>query len=102
MGNNSVEGVTVQNRADGSSRNIQVQGVFIEIGLAPNTDPFKGVVDLNEHGEIMIDCNCRTSRPGIFAAGDVTSVPYKQIIIAAGEGAKAALSACDYVLMEQK
>jgi len=102
MGNNSVEEVTVQNRSDGTSKNTKVQGVFIEIGLAPNTDPFKGVVDLNEQGEIMIDCNCRTSRPGIFAAGDVTSVPYKQIIIAAGEGAKAALSACDYVLMEQK
>ena len=101
-GQQHVEAVTVQNRETGKTTNIPAQGIFIEIGLKPNTDAFNGVVDLNQYGEVIIDCNCRTSRPGIFAAGDVTSVPYKQIIIAAGEGAKAALSACEFVLKEQE
>ena len=97
-GTGAVEAVTVHDIKNKKENRLSVQGIFIEIGLVPNSDFVKNVVSLNEYGEIIIDCSCRTSRPGIFAAGDVTSVPYKQIIIAAGEGAKAALSACDYVL----
>lgn len=100
VGERQVEKVRIRNRASGEISTLQAQGIFIEIGLVPNTAPVKDLLQLNEYGEIEVDCACRTSRPGIFAAGDVTSVPYKQIIIAAGEGAKAALSACDYVLRE--
>ena len=75
-----------------------VQGVFIEIGLLPNSDFAKDLVDINRVGEIIVDCACRTSVFGMFAAGDVTTVPEKQIIVAAGEGAKAALSAYQYLL----
>lgn len=97
-GTQSVEAVTLFDNKNKKDDTRKVQGIFIEIGLVPNTEFVKDVVALNQYGEIIVDCSCRTSRPGIFAAGDVTSVPYKQIIIAAGEGAKAALSACDYVL----
>jgi len=99
-GNNKVESITVNSRKNGTTAGIELDGIFIEIGLIPNSGLVKGIVDLNEFGEIQIDCSCKTSVPGIFAAGDVTSVPYKQIIIAGGEGAKAALSACDYLLRE--
>jgi len=76
---------------------IAVEGVFVEIGLVPNSD-FVEVVDKNSLNEIIINCACETSTPGIFAAGDVTNVPEKQIIVAAGEGAKAALSAFRYLI----
>ncbi|MCU0845607.1 MAG: FAD-dependent oxidoreductase [Spirochaetes bacterium] len=95
-----VESVMVKNRATGAVSELDAQGIFIEIGLIPNNALVKGLLELNEFGEINVDCACRTSLPGIFAAGDVSSVPFKQIIIAAGEGAKAALSACEYVLRE--
>jgi alkyl hydroperoxide reductase subunit F len=68
----------------------------------PNSDPFRGFVPLNEWGEVEIDCSCRTGVPGVFAAGDVTAVPYKQIVIAAGDGAKAALSCHDGLLRRGK
>jgi len=97
-GDASVNTVVVRKRKSGAGKDINADGIFVEIGLIPNSGFLKGTVELNEAGEISIDCACRTSVPGIFAAGDVTSVPFKQIIIAAGEGAKAALSACDYVL----
>jgi alkyl hydroperoxide reductase subunit F len=99
-GDQSVSGATVRERKSGAERDIEAQGVFVEIGLIPNSGPLTGVVDLNEHGEIVVDCACNTSAPGIFAAGDVTTVPFKQIIIAGGEGAKAALSACEYLLKQ--
>lgn len=70
-------------------------GVFVQIGLAANSGPFQDVLKTNRAREIEIDCNCRTEIPGVYAAGDVTNVSYKQIIIAMGEGAKAALSAFD-------
>ncbi|HSV96882.1 MAG TPA: FAD-dependent oxidoreductase [Spirochaetota bacterium] len=95
-----VENVVVKSRATGAVSELNAQGIFIEIGLIPNNALVKDLLELNEFGEINVDCACRTSRPGIFAAGDVSSVPFKQIIIAAGEGAKAALSACEYVLRE--
>lgn len=96
-GAQAVESATVKNRQSEETRDIPASGIFIEIGLLPNSDFSRGVLEHNENNEIIVDCACRTSCPGIFAAGDVTSVPYKQIIIAAGEGAKAALSACDYI-----
>ncbi|MHB8842872.1 MAG: FAD-dependent oxidoreductase, partial [Candidatus Aquicultor sp.] len=77
---------------------LPVRGVFFEIGSAPSSMPVKDLVELDEKQEIIVDCSNKTSMPGIFAAGDVTSVPQKQIIVAAGEGAKAALSAYDYVI----
>jgi len=100
-GTQSVDAVTLYDTKNKKETKSKVQGIFIEIGLIPNTELVKDVVALNHNDEIIIDCNCRTSRPGIFAAGDVTSVPYKQIIIAAGEAAKAALSACEYVLLKK-
>jgi NADH-dependent peroxiredoxin subunit F len=81
-------------------QSIGVDGVFIEIGWTPNTEVLDGLVNLNDRGEIVVDVDGRTSRPGIFAAGDVTSVKSKQIIIAAGEGAKAALEAYEYVMQK--
>ncbi len=97
-GDESVSSVSVMSAADKSVREISVEGVFVEIGLLPNTEFLKGIVDMNRLGEVKVDSSCRTSVPGLFAAGDLSEVPYKQIIIAAGEGAKAALSACDYLL----
>jgi len=77
---------------------IKIDGIFVEIGSVPNTDFLNGLLELNQKGEIIIDHrNCATSVPGIFAAGDVTDLPYKQVVIAAGEGAKAALSAYEYL-----
>jgi alkyl hydroperoxide reductase subunit F len=73
-------------------------GVFVQIGLVPNTEFLKESVALSKFGEIEIDAKCATNVPGVFAAGDCTTVPYKQIVIAAGEGAKAALSAFDYLI----
>ena len=97
-GKDKVESITLSNNTNNQQQTTNVAGVFVEIGLIPNSEPFHGFVDLNERGEIVVDCACRTSRPGVFAAGDVTTVPQKQIIIAAGEGAKAALSAFDWLM----
>jgi alkyl hydroperoxide reductase subunit F len=77
-----------------------LSGVFVQIGLLPNSKFLNGVVELTKHGEVIIDEKCQTTEPGIFAAGDVTTVPYKQIIIAMGEGSKASLSAFDYMMRE--
>lgn len=98
QGEKKVEGVVVKDRHSGDEKEISADGVFVEIGLLPNTDYLKDLVKLNERGEVVVDCNCRTSVEGVFAAGDVTTVPHKQIVISAGEGAKAALSAYDYLV----
>lgn len=90
-----VTGVKVKDRKTNQERVIDVDGVFVQIGLAPNSAPFKEVVKTTPYGEIEIDTHARTNVPGIYAAGDVTTVPYKQIIVSMGEGAKAALSAFD-------
>ncbi len=90
-----VTGIEVKDRKTEESRKIELDGIFVQIGLAPNSEPFQQVVVTNRPGEIIIDEHCRTNVPGIYAAGDVSTVPYKQIIIAMGEGAKAALSAFD-------
>ena len=88
-----VPGSLVKNRVTEETRTIELDGIFVQIGLMPNSGIFHGLIDTNRPGEIVIDAHCRTNVPGIYAAGDVSTVPYKQIIIAMGEGAKAALSA---------
>jgi alkyl hydroperoxide reductase subunit F len=93
-----VDGLVFKNRADGSEHRLPLAGVFVQIGLVPNTEFLKGTVELSRYGEIIVDAKGATNVPGVFAAGDATTVPYKQIIIAAGEGAKAALSAFDHLI----
>ncbi|WP_322995483.1 alkyl hydroperoxide reductase subunit F [Castellaniella sp.] len=93
-----VVGLSYKNRSSGADHRVDLDGVFIQIGLVPNTEWLKGTVDLTPHGEIIVDARGQTSVPGVFAAGDATTVPYKQIIIAAGDGAKAALSAFDHLI----
>lgn len=94
MGGKTVTAIKV--RTNGGEKDIQVQGVFVEIGLTPNSE-FAEEIEKNERGEIKVNSRNETNIPGIFAAGDVTDVPEKQIIIAAGEGSKAALSAFGYI-----
>ena len=96
--NQKVNGLVYKNRSTGDLHKVELEGVFIQIGLIPNTDWLKGTVDLSKHGEIVVDARGQTSLPGVFAAGDATTVPFKQIIIAAGDGAKAALSAFDHLI----
>ena len=93
-----VTGLGYKDRASGDAHRVELEGVFIQIGLVPNTEWLKGTVELSKHGEIVVDARGQTSVPGVFAAGDATTVPYKQIIIAAGEGAKAALAAFDHLI----
>ena len=93
-----VTGLRYKDRASGTEHTIELAGVFVQIGLVPNTEWLKGAVELSKYGEIIVDARNATSAAGVFAAGDATTVPYKQIIIAAGEGAKAALSAFDHLI----
>ena len=94
-----VNGLRYKDRATGEEHSVELAGVFVQIGLVPNTDFLKnGAVELSKFGEIIVDAKCHTNVPGVFAAGDVTTVPYKQIIVASGEGAKAALSAFDHLI----
>ncbi|HYQ43166.1 MAG TPA: alkyl hydroperoxide reductase subunit F [Polyangiaceae bacterium] len=93
-----VVGLTYEDRKTGALKNIDAEGVFVQIGLLPNTDFLKGVVELSKFGEIVVDAKGRTSVSNIFAAGDATTVPYKQIIIATGDGAKAALGAFEHLM----
>ncbi len=95
-----VNGLSYKDRATDVVQHVELEGVFVQIGLVPNTEFLKGTLELSKFGEIVVDAKCHTSVPGVFAAGDVTTVPYKQIIIAAGEGAKAALSAFDYLIRQ--
>ncbi len=97
-GDQTVNGLVYKDRASGELHRIELEGVFVQIGLVPNTDWLKGVVELSRHGEIVVDAKGQTSVPGVFAAGDATTVPFKQIIIAAGDGAKAALGAFDHLI----
>jgi alkyl hydroperoxide reductase subunit F len=87
-----------KDRQSGVSHTVELAGVFVQIGLVPNTDWLKGTLKLSPHGEIEVDARGQTSVPGVFAAGDCTIVPYKQIVIAMGEGAKASLSAFDHLI----
>jgi len=93
-----VNGISFKDRATGVEHHIELAGVFVQIGLIPNTEFLKGTIELSQFGEIIIDAKGHTNQPGIFAAGDCTTVPYKQIVIAASEGSKAALSAFDYLI----
>ena len=93
-----VDGLVFKNRADGSEHRLPLAGVFVQIGLVPNTEFLKGVVELSRYGEIIVDAKGATNLPGVYAAGDATTTPFKQIIIAAGDGAKAALSAFDHLI----
>ena len=93
-----VNGLVYQDRTTNAEHTIELEGIFVQIGLLPNTDWLKGTIDLSKHGEVIVDAKGETSLPGVFAAGDCTTVPYKQIIIAMGEGAKASLGAFDYLI----
>jgi alkyl hydroperoxide reductase subunit F len=95
-----VNGLSYKDRATETVHHVPLEGVFVQIGLVPNTEFLKGSMELSKFGEIVIDAKGHTSMPGVFAAGDCTTVPYKQIIIAAGEGAKAALSAFDHLIRQ--
>ncbi len=95
---NKVSGLRFQDRTNDTLHSIELEGIFVQIGLLPNTDWLKGTIELSKHGEVVVDPKGETSMPGVFAAGDCTTVPYKQIIIAMGEGAKASLGAFDYLI----
>jgi alkyl hydroperoxide reductase subunit F len=96
-GDRFLTGITITDEK-GVEQTVNVDGIFIDIGWIPNTELLDGFVELNDQKEIVVDINCHTSRKGVFAAGDVTSVKGKQIIIASGEGAKAALEAAEFVM----
>ena len=93
-----VNGLRFKHRATGEEQTVALAGVFVQIGLVPNTEFLRGTVELSRFGEIIVDARGATNLPGVFAAGDATTVPYKQIVIAAGDGAKAALSAFDHLI----
>jgi alkyl hydroperoxide reductase subunit F len=93
-----VNGLKYKDRATGVEHLVPLEGVFVQIGLVPNTEFLRGTVELSKFGEIIVDAKGHTNVPGVFAAGDCTTVPYKQIVIAAGDGAKAALSAFDHLI----
>ncbi len=93
-----VNGIRFKDRATGIEQHVALAGVFVQIGLVPNTEFLKETIELSKFGEIVVDAKGHTNVPGVFAAGDCTTVPYKQIVIAAGEGSKAALSAFDYLI----
>ncbi|MDP6099865.1 MAG: FAD-dependent oxidoreductase [Dehalococcoidia bacterium] len=96
-GDKRVEGIHIRSLKDGSEHDMEVGAAFVEIGLQPNSELVKGLVDLNSWGEIKVNLSCETNVPGFYAAGDVTDVPEKQIVVAAGEGAKAAIQAQKYL-----
>ncbi|MET1077451.1 MAG: alkyl hydroperoxide reductase subunit F [Pseudomonas sp.] len=93
-----VNGLVYRDRTTEEMHRVELEGIFVQIGLLPNSDWLKGSIELSPRGEIIVDARGETSVPGIFAAGDVTTVPYKQIVIAVGEGAKASLSAFDHLI----
>lgn len=96
-GESKMTGVRIKNRDSGEEKILPADGIFIEIGLLPNSDPVIDLVKTNPWKEVIVDCNCRTSVEGVFGAGDVSTVPFKQIVISAGEGAKAALAAYEFL-----
>lgn len=100
VGEKKVEGLSIRNRSGGEVERLPVGGVFVSIGLQPNSALFEGLVERNKRGEIQIAPDCSTSRPGVFAAGDLTDAYGKRIVIASGEGAKAALAVREYLLKQ--
>ncbi len=93
-----VVGLTYRDRETGTETQVDLEGVFVQIGLLPSTEWLRGTVELSRHGEIIVDARGQTSVPGVFAAGDATTVPFKQIVISMGEGAKASLAAFDHLV----
>ncbi len=93
-----VTGLIYKDRSSEEMHSVELEGIFVQIGLLPNSEWLKGTLELSRFGEIIVDAKGQTSIPGVFAAGDVTTVPYKQIVIAVGEGAKASLSAFDHLI----
>ncbi|MDI9738217.1 alkyl hydroperoxide reductase subunit F [Stutzerimonas stutzeri] len=93
-----VTGLVYKDRTNDEVHSVELEGIFVQIGLLPNSEWLKGTLELSRFGEIIVDAKSQTSIPGVFAAGDVTTVPYKQIVIAVGEGAKASLSAFDHLI----
>ena len=96
-GTKLVEGIVISDMKTGERKRLPVSGVFVEIGLMPNSDAVKQLLPLNEAGEVPVNCSSETGVPGLYAAGDVTTVPEKQILVAAGEGVKAILQAHRYL-----
>ncbi len=93
-----VTGIVLRDRASDQEETVALEGVFVQIGLVPNTEWLKGTLALSRFGEIEVDAKGHTNLSGVFAAGDCTTVPFKQIVIAAGDGAKAALGAFDHLM----
>ncbi|MEX2333050.1 MAG: FAD-dependent oxidoreductase, partial [Pseudohongiella sp.] len=93
-----VTGIEYKDRNSNELHTVELEGIFVQIGLLPNSEWLNGAVTTSKHGEIEIDAKGQTNIPGVFAAGDVTNVPYKQIIIAMGEGSRSSLSAFDYLI----
>ena len=97
LGRGLTDGIVIKEIKTGKTQQLDDTGIFVEIGLEPNSDMVKHLIKLNQNGEVPVNCSCETEIPGLYAAGDVTTVPEKQIVIAAGEGAKAALQAGRYL-----
>jgi alkyl hydroperoxide reductase subunit F len=96
-GDKRVEGMRIRSLEDGKEQELEVGAAFVEIGLQPNSELVKGLADLSRWDEVKVNLSCETSVPGLYAAGDVTDVPEKQIVVAAGEGAKAAIQVQKYL-----
>jgi len=101
LGEKEVEGIEFKSLKSGEVKACSVEGVFIEIGTLPSSTLFVDILATNERGEILVDSECRTGLAGVFACGDVTSVPFKQVVVAVGEGSKAALSAYNYLINQK-
>ncbi len=101
IGETMVEGLEFKSLVTGEIKTITVEGVFVEIGIQPSTSLFLEILATNEKGEILVDTECRTGLAGVFACGDVTTVPFKQVVVAVGEGSKAALSAYNYLITQK-
>ncbi|MBW2266922.1 MAG: FAD-dependent oxidoreductase, partial [Deltaproteobacteria bacterium] len=100
-GDSSVEGLEIKSLKTGAARRLSIAGIIVEIGLLPNSELVVDTLETNKIGEIVVDSRCRTGISGVFACGDVTDIPFKQVVVAAGEGAKAALSAYDYIINQR-
>lgn len=96
-----MNGISYIDLQTGAEKHIELSGVFVQIGLVPNTDWLGDVVERTKYGEIIIDQRGATNVPGVFAAGDCTNIPYKQIIISMGSGATASLSAFDHLIRSE-
>jgi len=101
VGDSAVEAIDIAPLKTGEGKRLDVQGIIVEIGLLPNSELVIDTLETNRKGEIVIDSRCRTGVAGVYACGDVTNVPFKQVVVAAGEGAKAALSAYDYIIKQR-